>query len=212
MNETALFTLSYGVYLCTSWDEGRPVGCVANSAMQITSKPATVAVSINRNNYTHRCITETGHFAVTVLAENSDPMLIGKFGFSSSQDTDKFEDTPYRVRGKLPVPDGGLAYLCCKVISKMETATHTVFLGEVYDCDLIRSGKPMTYAYYHEVLKGKTSVNAPTYRGEEKSDGRTRWVCTVCGYEYDGETPFEELPDDWVCPMCGVGKEYFKKI
>ncbi len=213
MNETALFQLSYGVYLCTTWDEGRPVGCVANSTMQITSSPATVAVSINKNNYTHRCIVETGYFAITVLAEDSDPKLIGRFGFMSSANADKFDGVPYAVRGKLPVPDDGVAYLSCKVVSQWDTPTHTVFLGEVIDCDHLRKGKPMTYAYYHEVLKGKTSVNAPTYHEEEKAEpsAAEKWVCTVCGYEYDGEIPFEDLPDDWVCPLCGVGKEMFEK-
>ena len=211
MDETALYKLSYGVYLCTAWDEGKPVGCVANSAMQITSSPSTVAVSINRNNYTHRCIEATGHFAITVLSETSDPKLIGRFGFTSARDTDKFEGIGYRVLGKLPIPTGGIAYLSCKVVDRMETATHTVFLGEVFDCGVLGKGKPMTYAYYHEVLKGKTSVNAPTYRKEEPAAPRDVWVCTVCGYEYDGAVPFEELPADWVCPLCGMGKEMFEK-
>ena len=211
MNETALFKLSYGVYLCTTWDEGRPVGCVANSAMQITSSPATIAVSINRNNFTHGCILDTGYFALTVLGEHSDPKLIGRFGFTSARTTEKFEGVDYSVRGKLPVPNDGIAYLPCKVVDRWETATHTVFLGEVIDCDHLRKGKPMTYAYYHEVLKGKTSVNAPTFVKEEPKQPEEKYVCTVCGYEYEGDVPFEELPEDWVCPLCGMGKEQFEK-
>ena len=211
MDQTALFKLSYGVYICTSWDEGRPVGCIANSAMQITSAPATVAVSINRVNYTHKCIEETGHFALTVLGEKSDPKLIGTFGFRSSKDLDKFEGFGYNVRGKLPVLDDAIAYISCKVIGKMETPTHTVFLGEVLDCGNLKKGKPMTYAYYHEVLKGKTSVNAPTFIEDAPKGEKEVWVCDVCGYEYDGEIPFEDLPDDWVCPLCGVGKEHFHR-
>lgn len=214
MNHSALYNLSYGVYLCTTWDEGKPVGCVANSAMQITSDPASVAVSINKKNYTHACIEKTGYFAITVLAEQSDPKLIGRFGFCSGREVDKFEGVPYAVRGKLPVPDGGMAFISCKVTGRMETATHTVFLGEVIEADNMQKGTPMTYAYYHKVLKGKTSANAPTFRGEETENAepeRARYVCDVCGYEYDGEIPFEELPDDWVCPLCGVGKEHFKK-
>lgn len=209
MDQTALFKLSYGVYVCTSWDEGRPVGCIANSTMQITADPATVAVSINRNNYTHKCVEETGYFAVTVLAEDSDPKIIGRFGFMTSEKVDKFEGTAYTVRGKLPVLDDGIAFLCCKVISKMETATHTVFLGEVFECGNLRKGKPMTYAYYHEVLKGKTSANAPTFAAGAEEPAKQAYVCEICSYEYDGDVPFEELPDDWVCPICGVGKEMF---
>ncbi len=210
MNETALFKLSYGVYVCSTWDEGRPVGCIANSAMQITSSPATVAVSINRNNYTHKCVSDTGYFAITILGEHTAPSVIGRFGFTSSRDCDKFSEVSFGVRGKLPVPSDAIAYLCCKVIDKLETATHTVFLGEVYDCDHLKSDKPMTYAYYHEVLKGKTSVNAPTYQ-KNQPEARDVWVCDICGYEYDGETPFEELPEDWVCPLCGMDKSHFHK-
>lgn len=212
MNMSAFHNLSYGVYLCTSWDEGKPVGCVANSAMQVTSEPATIAVSLNRVNYTHKCVEETGYFTVCVLGEKCDPQLIGNFGFRSSRDTDKFAATPYSVRGKLPVPDGCLCYFACKVVSKMETSTHTVFLGEVYEAEILHGGTPMTYSYYHKVLKGKTSVNAPTYVKEEKKESGKRYVCKVCGYEYDGDIPFEDLPEDWTCPLCGVGKEMFEAV
>lgn len=211
MDETALFKLSYGVYLCTTWDEGRPVGCVANSAMQITSSPASIAVSINKGNYTHKCIEETGYFALTILGEKSDPKLIGTFGFRSSRDVDKFENASYSVRGKLPVLDDAIAFISCKVIGRMETSTHTVFLGEVLDCGHLKKDKPMTYAYYHEVLKGKTSEKAPTFIRSEAKTEKEVWVCDVCGYEYDGDIPFEDLPDDWVCPLCGVGKEHFHR-
>ena len=91
MNQSAFYNLSYGVYICSAWDEGRPTGCVANSAMQVTAAPATVAVSINRENYTHKCIGDCGYFAITVLSEKVDPRLIGKFGFFSGRDKDKFE-------------------------------------------------------------------------------------------------------------------------
>lgn len=216
MDKTAFYDLSYGVYLCTSWDEGKPVGCVANSAMQITSQPATIAVSINKNNYTHKAVSESGHFALTVLGEGADPALIGTFGFRTSQEFDKFASTPYEVRGKLPVPDGGVAWFSCKVVSTMDTSTHTVFLGEVLDCGKLAKDTPMTYSYYHKVLKGKTAKNAPTYQAEEPAPvapapAAAKWVCSVCGYVYDGETPFEELPDSWTCPRCGVGKEFFKQ-
>lgn len=211
MDPTAFYKLSYGVYLCTSWDEGRPVGCVANSAMQITSEPATIAVSINRLNYTHRCIEDCGYFAISVLGEKCDPKLIGTFGFRSSRDFDKFAGIPYKVR-RLPIPDG-VAYFVCKVVSKLETATHTVFLGEVLEAENLDPDRPMTYEYYHRVLKGKTAPNAPTFNpAEPAKEERARYVCEVCGYEYDGETPFEELPDDWICPICGVGKDQFRKL
>ncbi len=211
MNKTAFYNLSYGVYLCTSWDEGRPVGCVANSAMQITAEPATLAVSLNHGNYTNRCVSDTGYFSVCVLAEDCDPKLIGKFGFFSSKEKDKFADFSWQVRGKLPVPDGAMCWFSCRVIDKMETATHTVFLGEVMDADVLKAGTPMTYAYYHKVLKGKTAAKAPTYIAPEAGQTAAKYVCKICGYVYDGKVPFEELPDDWLCPVCGAPKSQFEK-
>ena len=213
MDKSAFYNLSYGVYLCTTWDEGKPTGCVANSAMQITSSPATIAVSINKNNYTNACIRSCGHFAITVLGEGCDPLLIGTFGFRSGKEYDKFAAVPYGVRGKLPVPDGGIGYFSCKVVGEMDTSTHTVFLGEVMDAGNLQKDAPMTYAYYHKVLKGKTAANAPTYIAEESAAPAAgeKMVCSVCGYVYDGETPFEELPEDWVCPVCGMGKEKFRR-
>ncbi len=212
MNPTAFHQLSYGVYLCTTWDEGRPTGCVVNSAMQITSSPSTVAVSVNHLNYTNECIKKGGYFAICVLAEDSEPTLIGKFGFSSGKEVDKFDGVAYAVRGKMPVPDDCCAYFTCKVIDTMETSTHTVFLGEVLDADIPRKGKPMTYDYYHQVIKGKTAKNAPTYIAEEpKAEESTKYVCSVCGYVYSGDVPFEELPDEWKCPVCGMGKDKFVK-
>lgn len=207
MDKTAFFNLSYGVYLCTTWDEGRPTGCVANSAMQITSSPATIAISINHDNYTCKCIKDCGHFAVSILAEDNDPLLIGKFGFRSGESVNKFEDTPYEVRGKLPVPNEVLSWFSCKVISAMETSTHTVFLGEVIDAGNLKQGEPMTYSYYHKVLKGKTAPKAPTFVEEPSEQTQNKKVCGVCGYVFEGD--FDALPSDWACPVCGVGKNQF---
>ena len=160
-------------------------------AMQITAEPATLAVSLNHGNYTNRCVSDTGYFSVCVLAEDCDPKLIGKFGFFSSKEKDKFADFSWQVRGKLPVPDGAMCWFSCRVIDKMETATHTVFLGEVMDADVLKAGTPMTYAYYHKVLKGKTAAKAPTYIAPEAGQTAAKYVCKICGYVYDGKVPFE---------------------
>jgi len=165
MNKSAFHNLSYGVYIISTWDKGRPTGCVANSAMQITSEPPTIALSLNHDNYTNQCIQDSGFFSISVMPETADPALIGKFGYRSGRDTDKFDGTDYTVKSSVPVLDAGCAYITCRVIDKMETSTHTVFLGEVTDADKYE-GKPMTYAYYHEVIKGKAPKNAPTYIGE----------------------------------------------
>ena len=108
MDKTALFNLSYGVYVVTTWNKGEPTGCTANSAMQITSTPATIAVSINHDNYTNECIKDTGVFAINILGESVDPMIIGSFGFRSGRDVNKFEGIEPLVKGYIPVlPDFG---------------------------------------------------------------------------------------------------------
>ncbi len=166
MDKTALFNLSYGVYVVTTWAKGKATGCTANSAMQITSSPATVAVSINHDNYTNECIKDTGVFALNILGENVDPMIIGSFGFRSGRDADKFEGIEPLVKGYLPILPDSMSYITCKVIDTMETATHTVFLGEVTDAGNLQKDVPMTYKYYHEVIKGTAPKNAPTYSGD----------------------------------------------
>ncbi len=166
MDKTALFNLSYGVYVVTTWAEGRPTGCTANSAMQITATPETIAVSINHDNYTNKCIKDTGVFAINILGENVDPMVIGSFGFRSGKDVDKFEGIEHLVKGYLPVLPQAVSYITCKVINTMETETHTVFLGEVTDAGNLSKDTPMTYSYYHKVVKGTAPKNAPTYQGD----------------------------------------------
>lgn len=165
MNKNALFQLSYGVYVVSTWDKGRATGCTANSAMQITSSPATIAVSINHDNYTNQCIQDTGKFAISILGEHTDPGVIGTFGFKSGRDCNKFDEVEHAVKGYLPVVSDASAYIVCEVIDKMETSTHTVFLGKVLDADVLKADTPMTYAYYHDVIKGRSPKNAPTYAG-----------------------------------------------
>lgn len=212
MNKQVFRNFSYGVYVVSTLDGVRPTGCVANSIMQITSSPATIAVSMNHDNYTNACIESSGKFAVSILSESSDPSIIGHFGFQSGKDVNKFDTIAYDTVDDLPIVKDACAYLTCKVIDKMETSTHTVFLGEVVEGDVLSKEPAMTYAYYHNVVKGKSPKNAPTYIEEEKKDeASATWVCGICGYVYDGETPFEELPDTYTCPICKQPKAVFKK-
>lgn len=218
MNLNAFYNFSYGVYIVTTWDEERATGCTANCAMQITAEPATMAISISHDNFTNRCIEKTGKFAVSILGENSDPTIIGTFGFQSGKNINKFESVNYEIRDDMPILTDGCAYVTCEVINKMETDTHTVFLGKVIEADVLKKDVPMTYAYYHQVIKGKSPKNAPTYIADEDVDENTvieneseKYICSVCKYEYDGDIPFEELPDDYVCPICKKPKSFFNK-
>ncbi len=213
MNKNAFRNMSYGVYVISTWDNGRPTGCTANSAMQITSDPATIAISINHDNYTNQCIESTGKFAISILAENSDPSIIGTFGFQSGKTVNKFDSVKYEIKGNMPIVVEGCSYITCEVINKMETDTHTIFLGKVVDADVISKEEPMTYFYYHKVVKGKSPKNAPTYIAEEEKEEikNEKYVCSICGYVYDGDIPFEELPEDYTCPICGQPKSVFTK-
>lgn len=211
MNNKIFRSMSYGVYVISTLDGEKATGCIANSAMQITSSPATLAVSINHDNYTNSCIEKSGKFALSILSESSDPGIIGQFGFQTGKDIYKFSTVPCMLKEGVAVVKDSCGYIVCKVIDKMETATHTVFLGEVIDCDVLGDAPAMTYAYYHNVIKGKSPKNAPTYLPEEESSDTAKWVCSICGYVYEGDIPFEELPADFVCPVCKQGKDKFEK-
>ena len=109
--------LSYGLYVLTSWSDGKPVGCIVNCAMQITAIPASFAVSVNHDNFTTECIKKTGKFAICILAEDSDPSLIGTFGFKSGRDIDKFDKVGYTVESRLPVINDSCGFIVCDVIT-----------------------------------------------------------------------------------------------
>ena len=163
MQKNAFHTLSYGVYAVTTMDGERPVGCIANSAMQITSQPPTLAISINQQNYTHDIIQKTGKLAVCVLPEQTDLSVIGTFGFQSSREVEKFAEIAYDQKDGLPVLKQCCAWFTLEVLQQMNAGTHTVFLAKVLDCDCTTAQQPMTYAYYHNVLKMKSPKAAPTY-------------------------------------------------
>jgi flavin reductase (DIM6/NTAB) family NADH-FMN oxidoreductase RutF/rubredoxin len=249
MNKSALHKISYGLYVITSGEEGRFNGQIANTVFQVTAEPPTVAVSINKQNFTHEHIQASRRFAVSILEEGCPMTLIGRFGFKCGREIDKLSGVSTRI-GKTGVPivtDNAIAYIEAEIIKQMDCGTHTIFLGRVIDCDLLApAAEPMTYAYYHKVKGGKSPKNAPTYQAPEEAretparadgdDGAApaadtgtaaataadRYVCTVCGYLYDpaqGDpeanvppgTPFADLPADWVCPVCGAGKDRFEK-
>ena len=153
--------------------------------------------------------------------------FIGRFGFKCGRDIEKFENVGYRIgaTGAPIVTDFSVAYVEAEVIGETDCATHTVFLGKVVDGAVLSEAEPMTYAFYHEVKGGKSPKNAPTYIQDEPKASppakARRYVCSLCGYVYDPEkgdpdsgiapgTPFEKIPDGWVCPVCGAEKDKFE--
>lgn len=221
MNTFALTKLSYGMYILTTMDGDKPVGCTINTSTQITSTPTTIMISVNKNNYTNECIKKSGKFALSVLSEKSDPALIGGFGFRSSRDANKFENVNYEMKEGLPVIKDTNAYFVCKVVNSFDVFTHTLFIGELVDADIFDNNtNSMTYSYYHTVIKGKTPPNASTANAyenkeekkEEAEKPKAVYRCKTCGFEYKGSVPFEELPIDWKCPICGEPKSNFEKV
>lgn len=213
MDKKVLRNLSYGVYVVTSRDKDKNVGCIANSIMQVTSNPSVIAVSINHDNYTNKVIKENNKFGVSILKETTDAKIIGTFGYKSSKDIDKFDGIKFKEILEIPVLENTCGYMVCKVIDTMETSTHTIFLGEVIEADDYSTENAMTYKYYHENLKGSSPKNAPTYEETstsqvDKESKKRKWRCSICGYIHEAD----ELPDDFKCPICGVGKECFELV
>ena len=213
MDKKVLRNLSYGVYVVTSRDKDKNVGCIANSIMQVTSNPSVIAVSINHDNYTNKVIKENNKFGVSILKETTDAKIIGTFGYKSSKDIDKFDGIKFKEILEIPVLENTCGYMVCKVIDTMETSTHTIFLGEVIEADDYSTENAMTYKYYHENLKGSSPKNAPTYEETsisqvDKDSKKRKWKCSICGYIHEAD----ELPDDFKCPICGVGKEHFELV
>ena len=227
MNTHALHKLGYGLYIVCSKKGDKFNGQIANTVFQVTSDPPTIGVSINKNNLTHEYIKESGIFTVSVLRQDTPLNFIGRFGFRSGRDMDKLEGVNYKIgQTKAPVIlDNITAYMEAKVIKDMDVGTHTIFVGELVDADVFSEDECMTYAHYHEVKGGTTPKTAPTYVEEKKEvkSAMDKYECTVCGYIYDPEkgdpdggikpgTPFEEIPDGWVCPVCGAAKTEFRKV
>ena len=202
-------------------------GQIANTVFQVTSEPPIIAVSINKNNLTWDFIKESGVFAVSVLCQDTPLSFIGHFGFESGRDIDKLEGINYKIgQTKTPVvTDNAVSYMEARVIKEMDVGTHTIFVGEIIDADILSEKACMTYDYYHQVKRGTTPKAAPSYVKEKKEVTlqMARYKCSVCGWVYDPElgdqdggiapgTPFEKLPDDWVCPVCSAAKSNFEKL
>ncbi len=227
MNLGALYKLSYGIYIIGSRKGERLNGQIANTVFQVTSEPPTIAVCINKNNLTHEFISESKVFTASILRQETPLSFIGRFGFKSGREIDKYEGVNYKIgENQAPVViENALAYLEARVIQQVDVGTHTIFVGELAAADVIREGEPMTYAYYHQVKRGTTPKTAPSYVEEKKlaTVKAAKYQCKVCGYIYDPElgdpdggikpgTSFEELPASWVCPVCGATKSEFEKV
>jgi len=227
VNLKALYKLGYGLYVVCSRKGDKLNGQIANTVFQVCSEPPIIAVVLNKQNLTNEFVSASKVFTVSILSQDTPLSFIGGFGFKSGREVDKLKGIGYKLgeTGAPIVLDNTLAYLEAKIINQIDVSTHTIFIGEIVAADVVKEGEPMTYAYYHEVKRGSTPKTAPVYI-EEKKEAATKvakYKCTVCGYIYDPElgdpdggiepgTPFEKIPDDWVCPVCGASKDQFEKV
>jgi flavin reductase (DIM6/NTAB) family NADH-FMN oxidoreductase RutF/rubredoxin len=227
MNPKALYSLTYGLFVVSSCKADRINGQIANTVIQVCSEPQIIEVVINRSNLTHEYISSSKVFAVSILSQETPLNFIGGFGFKSGREVEKFAGLNYKP-GQLGAPivlDHTLAYLEARVINRIDVYTHSIFVGELVDADVIKEGEPITYAYYQQVKRGTTPRSAPSYIADKKEEKTKmdQYKCNVCGYIYDPEkgdpdggikpgTKFEDVPDDWTCPVCGAEKNQFTRI
>ena len=204
VDNNAMFKLSYGLFVLTAREGDKDNGCIINTAAQLTDSPKRIQIAVNKANHTHEMIQRTGVFNVTVLTESVPFKIFQQFGFCSGRDTDKFADVGYQDRtanGLRYLPENANAVISGKVVESYDWGTHTLFVAEVTEAKVLSDDRSVTYQYYFDHIKPKP---APAVEGEKK----TGWVCKICGYVYEGE----ELPEDYVCPLCKHGPEDFEKL
>ena len=204
MDRKALYRIGYGLYVLTAREGEKDNGCIINTLVQVTGEPCRVSIAVNKANYTCGMIERTGLFNVSMLTEKADFKLFQRFGFQSGKDADKFAGLPCPrlENGLLAVEETANAVLSGKVFSTVDLGTHLLFLADVTDARVLSGDESVTYSYYQRHIKP-----APAPRPAAAA-GKTVWRCPVCGHVYEGE----ELPADYVCPICKhAGSEFVKE-
>ena len=218
MNEKALFQIGYGLYLVAANENGKDNACIVNTVMQVTQNPIRLLVSVSNQNLTHDMIKNTGKLTVSVLTEKTPFAVYSHFGYQSGKKVDKFEDFEDVTRcanGCYRLNRNSSAYFCGTVCESIALDTHTMFLVEVSDADIVSSQAPVTYDFYQKYVKQpyKPAVKKPAESNAGSADGgntskTNSYVCKVCGYVYEGES----LPEDYICPICKHGAADFEQI
>ena len=220
----ALFKISYGLYIVSSGNKQKGNGFISNTFFQVTAEPPRFASCCNKDNYTASLIQQTGAFSVSVIHTETDPEIISRFGYKTGKNIDKLQGlhVKYGETGVPIVLNDCIAFMECKVIQTIDVGTHYIFIAELLHSEILDGLKePLTYAYYRQIRKGSAPKNAPTYIDKSKLEANPlatdykRFECTACGYIYDEAEEairFEDLPDDWICPVCGSEKSDFIEI
>ena len=212
-----IFKFSYGLFVLSAKDGEKDNACIINTAIQVTDTPFQVSMCLNKNNYTHDLIMNTKKFNISFLSEEVTFDVFTRFGFQSGRDVNKFEDFADCERsenGLYYLTKGTNAMASIDVKQTIDLGTHTMFIGEVTEEKILSESPSCTYTYYQNSVKPKPQNKAAV--------DKKLWVCGICGYVYDMEkgdpkgnitagTPFEKLPEDWVCPLCKHGKDVFEE-
>ena len=201
MNIEALFKIGYGLYVLSANEDGFDNGCIINTVTQVTNTPNRIAVAVNKQNKTHDMIMATAHFNVSVLGVDVPFEEFKHFGFQSGKDVNKFaEAEKYRrtKNGILIAQEYANAYISGSVFHSVDLGTHTLFIADVTDAEILNDKESVTYDYYHKNIKPKP---------EKKTEGKTAYRCKICGYIHEGE-----LPEDFICPLCKHPASDFEKI
>ena len=196
---SALFRIGYGLYVVTSNDGKKDNGLIVNTVTQVTNTPNRVAVTINKENYSHHVIKQTGIMNINCLTEEAPFAVFEKFGFASGRNVDKFADCePLRSdNGLVFLPRYINSFMSLKVEQYVDLDTHGMFICSVTEARVISNQETMTYAYYHANVKPKP-----------ETEGKKGYVCKICGYVYEGDP----LPEDFICPLCKHGAADFEPI
>lgn len=198
IDTSSAFKFSYGLFVLTAKQGDKDNGCIINTAMQVTSSPYKISITVNKENLTHDMIKQTGKFNISVLTQSVPFEVIRHYGFQSGRKSEKI------LGNALPRGENGIVYLntfvnafmSAEVIETVDCGTHTMFIAEVTEAKTFSNEPSVTYQYYYENIKPKP---------EKKKKG---YVCQICGYVYEGD----ELPEDFMCPVCKHGADVFKKI
>ena len=205
MDKKAMYKLSYGLFVLTAKNGEKDNGCIINTAIQAASTPNQISICVNKANYTHDMILSTREFTISVISQKADFELFKHFGFQSGKDVDKFKNYSFCKRGSngiMYITEGTNAFISVKVAKTEDLGSHTMFVGEITDMEVLAETPSATYEYYMNNIKPKPDAVGKT------ADGQTIWRCKICGYEYVGE----ELPEDFICPTCKHPAADFEKV
>ena len=206
-NPKAMYKLSYGLFVCTARQGEKINGCIVNTAGQVASEPNRISIAINKANETHDMVKATRQCNISVISRGVQFDLFKRFGFQSGRDVNKFADYPVwnyaAAENGIPyITEGTNAYFSLKVEAEVDLGSHTLFICEPTYMTVLSEEPSCTYEYYQEAIKPKPQAAGKT------PEGQTIWRCVICGYEWVGE----ELPDDFICPICKHPKADFEKI